>query len=122
MWYPFLIVRRDQFHEDGWTYGDWRQYIVEFPDGRTRCARLAGGHYILALIAFMFGASFALMMATFPPEQIAWERAIPVTALCFLYIVALLVFDRMGYRLMKAVGPYNDGDRRVYPGEEKRRG
>lgn len=118
MRYPYFIARRDQCHEDSWTYGDWRQYVCDRPGGQTRCAFISIIPFVILVLAFAFGGFGVLSMIYLPPDQIAWGRAIPFAAICGVVFVGLSIAGVMGYRLMKAVGPFNDGSHRVLPGEE----
>lgn len=37
----YLIIKRKALFEDGWTYGDWRQYVAWRDDGTASCVRMS---------------------------------------------------------------------------------
>lgn len=47
-----FFSHRDDHWMDGWTYGDWRQYLCRRPDGSIQCARYLDGFYLLLLVAW----------------------------------------------------------------------
>jgi hypothetical protein len=69
----YLCHRRDRWI-DGWTYGDWRQWICERPGGETQCARV--------ILPLPFG--WAIMKAVGPLNNgrlrvTPWDARTPVS-------------------------------------------
>ena len=118
---PYFLCHKSQMWEDSWTYGDWRQYICNRPNGQTQCARVSGLFAYLMFFGFIFVALGGVTIAIFPPEIIAWERTILMIIGGATAWFVPLYLQRRGKRLMKAVGPYNLGATRVFPDEDRER-
>lgn len=124
MRYPYLIVRRDRMFHDSWTYGDWRQYIVNLDDSAnsTRCAKISEVPFFVGLLGVVVLSlpvvALTLAVAGVPTDKIAWDRVMWALMLGVILTTVGFTFTFSRYRLMKAVGPVNDGTRRVLPGEE----
>ena len=118
--YPLFIVRPGDCWEDGWTYGEWRQYICNRPGGQTQCARVSRLQGLLMIPAMAMIIIPGFFMIVLPPEVVAWGRTIPTITIGAILLLVMFIANRKGYVLMRAVGPPNDGDRRVFPWEDKK--
>lgn len=91
--------------EDGWTYGDWRQYIARRADGSLQPCRVSQvGVLMFALTMSIAGLALYIVAVVFAHDQsdrLNWAVIIsmPIPALV-LWAVHL-----SGYCLMAAVGP-----------------
>lgn len=122
MTYPFFIAQRKDFWEDGWTYGDWRQYTYKRPDGQTQCVRISGIPATVMIVGFILLAICAMgaYIGYSLPQAVAWGRIIGCGVIGTIFVAAPYVANRRGIYLLKAVGPVNNGTRRVSPGEENK--
>lgn len=106
----YFFAHRKAMWRDNWTYGNWRQYVVQ-REPHTQCARLSELSLYLPLLG---GAALAL--AIMGALQGVFMPATSIIGL-ILFVVPI-VWTGMGYRLMKTVGPPNVDGNRVLPGEK----
>lgn len=102
----FLSQRPDHW-EDGWTYGDWRQYIARRPDGALQCCRVSGVPFFVAvlglvLVALAMTGGFVGLQ---DPDAVHWPRIIAMGALGTLALTVPLLMHWHGICLMVSVGP-----------------
>lgn len=83
-----MIVRRSDLKVDGWTYGDWRQYVAFLPDGSAICCRIAGWPSGLAMVGFV-ALSLPLMglFFAFNGVPVNWSRIIATALIGLLALV-----------------------------------
>lgn len=100
-----LIVRESALQKDGWTYGDWRQYVHFRPNGRAVLVRVSGWPAGL----FLFGLLLLLALAV--PVSLAvwsggvlWERVFWFAFAGFAMIGPQIVQWATGWRLVVVVG------------------
>lgn len=113
----FFSHKRDRW-TDSWTYGDWQQWICNRPGGETQCARGSNIPWVSFLLGLAFAVMIGLPMATWPPESIVWERAIPGLVVSVLMAVWPVALFFSPWVLMVPVGPMNKGTRRVLHGDQ----
>lgn len=112
----YLLVHKDRnkLQADGWTYGDWRQYVAFFPDNSARCCRAS----TLPMSLAMFGLAFAALpvMAVFMAYQgvpVAWPNVICTALAGLAMLVPEVVTWLTPWRLMvpvsKKMMPNEDG-------------
>lgn len=71
------IVRRSSLQVDGFTYGDWRQYVAFLDDGTAICCRISTLPATLAIVGFALltmAACGVLMLASGIPVY-SWRVA-----------------------------------------------
>lgn len=104
-WRDLLFITRD-FWKDGWTYGDWRQYIARRRDGALQPCR-ASGIPIFMMLFGGFGLFPALMGVVFTLQGIQpiWERIATITGISALVFATGLFLCLSPWTLMTAVGP-----------------
>lgn len=122
MRYPYFFARDDECWEDSWTYGDHRQYICNRSNGQTQCARFSG----LPIFGLMAGVVlstwvFCLIGVAFYAEtlDVNWPVVLGLLALSALLVTPYVLGRVYRTYLMKAVGPMNDGARRVLPWDKE---
>ncbi len=81
MSYMIVHKERNKLQVDGWTYGDWRQYVAFFPNDTARCVKIAEMPAILAMIGFVLLTlpAMAAFMA-FNGVPVNWPNVIKTTA------------------------------------------
>lgn len=116
----YFIIRKQALREDGWTYGDWRQYVANRDDGSVQCCK----HSQLPLLPLIIGICLLEMvaLAVFMTPVIQSHPA-PLN-LGYVYTLSVVGFTLFGigaglyigdYRLMYAVGPKSfDGKRHFW--------
>ena len=102
----YLIIKRDALKRDGWTYGDWAQYVAFRDDGTAACVRMSQlpaifGMLGLALVATM---TWLCLDPSIPPGAIIWPRAYAMLAVGFAMVGFSLLFTVTRWKLVKVVG------------------
>jgi hypothetical protein len=101
----YLIIRREALKVDGWTYGDWRQYVAFLDNGDACCVRISALPFVLAMVGFV--ALCLPAMALFfwwQGVDVAWTRVgvLAFIGFCLLGPEAVLAFTT--WRLCVIVG------------------
>lgn len=52
--YVIVHKERNKLQVDGFTYGDWRQYVAFFPDNSARCCRVSSLPATIAMVGMLF--------------------------------------------------------------------
>lgn len=111
-----FLVRRGEFWSDGWTYGDWHQYVCERPDGSTQCARVSR----IPLFMEIFGAcAVAIVLAVLwsgynDPILIHADRLALAGGIAAFMLGVSAGLRVKGAVLMVAVGPRQYEGKRVF--------
>lgn len=67
----FLAPKRDLFL-DGWTYGDWQQFIVMLPGDMAQCCKRAWTPTVLSAIGLLLLTTLILAMLVGDLNTIGW--------------------------------------------------
>ena len=109
-----LFLSRDHW-EDGWTYGDWRQYIARRPDGALQPCRVSGLPVFLMLLGgfamFPLMATIFAVLSGVPTDDFVWFRIGVATGVGVTLMLPSIILSMTRWRLMTAVAP------RSYNGE-----
>lgn len=101
-----FYVRRDQLKEDGWTYGDWRQYVAWHDDDSPSIVRLSSAPIRFAIVGFVAIATAlpAIMVGLERPEAVDLTRTMALAVLGLMLLCPLLVQIMTPWRLVVVVG------------------
>ena len=115
--YPWFWCHRSQMWPDSWTYGDWKQFICNRPGGQTQCAKLSGifGIVYFLLLVLVVGLGFIGVINLTVGVPIYPLRVLLIGGTAFVLLVSMTIRFLLGWRLMHAVGPMNEGARRILP-------
>lgn len=110
----FFINAEDRW-EDGFTYGEWRQFIVRHADGSTqpaRPSRIPLWLFTAGLLLWLVSVNAAILCLVFD-VQLHFVRVYVAFATGILMMIPMVTETITGRRLMTAVGPVNrvEGDR-----------
>lgn len=103
-----FLIRKSDMWLDGWTYGDWRQYISRRADGALQPCRISNIPAFLMLLGVfcLFPVITALIMVLAGAAgDIYWERLIVVTTVGMLMLGTGGFLSTGPWRLVTAVGP-----------------
>ena len=116
MRYPYFFCGEEDMFRDSWTYGDWRQYICNRPGGQTQCARFSRipAYGLLIGLVCLTLVGFAAFM-NWNDVPVRWSLVAMTAVVGCLAITPFVAGWFFQVYLMKAVGPMNDGARRVCP-------
>lgn len=111
-----FITHADDYWLDGFTYGDWRQYVARRPDGSLQPCRVSDLPFFLGMMGFfaLFPAIFAVIFLWqgLDPAKIAWERAAVSAVVGIVMMIPLAICWTTPWELMTAVAPRSyDGNR-----------
>lgn len=108
---PWFYCHATEMWEDNWTYGQWRQYVCNHPNGQTQCAKRSA---LGGLVVFIgFGLTMASLMSMAFKTVNNWPAAVAILVIALIMWIGPFIAELFGWRLMKAVGPHNIGSRRV---------
>lgn len=103
-WRDLWFWSKDHW-EDGWTYGDWRQYIARRPDGALQPCKVSEFMTVRDALCFFLIASALLAVAIClwndRIDLLIWENIIGALVIGGIGFVPRV----RGYTLMAAVGP-----------------
>lgn len=115
----FMVIHKRAIRgRDSFTYGDYRQYLVDRDDGAIQPARYSGIPATMMLFGtlglFLPVTALMLILGGAPYESIAVGRVFVFTAvsLTLIAIGAALTFGP--YRLLQATGPRCYDGRRMF--------
>lgn len=116
----YFLCKQNDFWQDSWTYGDWRQYMCRRKDGSTQAAKLSALTTISAVIGFCIMVLCAIAVYFFYAHDVPvyWERLGAFWITGGLMIMPVIMERNYGVYLMVSVGPKQYTDRRILPGEE----
>lgn len=100
----YLIIKRTALKEDGWAYGDWRQYVAFRDDGSAACVRMSSLPATLGLVGLFVAMCLSVAMLTWPPGTIAWGRAWASLSLALSMVGVWSLFTMTQWRLVVIVG------------------
>lgn len=117
MRYPLFIVRRTDMWEDSWTYGDYKQFICNRPNGQTQCARYSGIPILLwwAGLAMMWTCALTIWFIAI--DRINYVHWAIFLIIGFAMTIVRAYLSLTHRELMHAVGPMNNGATRVLPSD-----
>lgn len=103
----YLIIKRRALFADGWTYGDWRQYVAWRDDGSACLVRMSN----LPLFASLVGVFFLLaagcgtwLKVEAPDAIVGWGKLFGYACLGFALVAPLLITWLTQWRLCVIVG------------------
>lgn len=101
----WFFLSRDHW-QDGWTYGDWRQYVARRPDGALQPCRVSGLPFFMAIIG-LFCLFPAICGAIFELQgvDVYWGRVLWASVAGFLLTIPALILWFGPWTLMTAVAP-----------------
>lgn len=114
-----LIPKRD-LNLDGWTYGEWTQYVAFLGDDSAQCCRRAQLPTLLSMLGCFLFAIVLLCRVFFGPFGTAgWFLLWTAGAMQSLIAVEILT-GSLWMRMLGPVCPRMDdgGFYRLFPGEE----
>lgn len=116
----YFLCKQNDFWQDSWTYGDWRQYMCRRKDGALQAAKLSALTTISAVIGFCIMVLCAMAVYFFYAHDVPvyWERLGAFWIAGGLMIMPVIMERNYGLYLMVSVGPKQYTDRRILPGEE----
>lgn len=112
----YMFVKRDQMKVDGFTYGEWRQYVAFLDDAERSayCVRFSGLPPIMGVIGFTL--SMVPLMAAylaFEGVEVNWPYAFTMLGISSILMIPLLLRLVTSYRLVVKVSgkmlPKDDG-------------
>ena len=98
-----LFVHREHLHEDGWTYGDWRQYVAFRANGSAVICRLSELPSYLGMLGFGLLLVVAMIVLVPHPEHVRWGRLFVFAFVGFLLLAPGLLNWLSPYRLVVAL-------------------
>lgn len=114
---PFFCSADDMW-QDSWSYGDWRQYICNRPNGETQCARFSTAPVFMGLASVVL-VTIVVMAMMLPMGTLRPDAALVLIVVAFVLALPIIAGYFSGWYLMVPVGPLNQGAHRVCPWDEK---
>lgn len=101
----WLFLSRDHW-KDGWTYGDWTQFVARRPDGSVQPCRVSGLPFFMTIIG-VFALFPAICGVIFELQglDIYWGRVVWTTTAGFGLLLPALLLWLGPWTLMTAVAP-----------------
>lgn len=101
----YLIVKRGQLKVDGWTGGDWRQYVAFLDDKSAYCVRHSGltGTVFFIGIALLLMAGMGVFIAWNGQVEVYWERVIGIAVIGAVLLLPALITWLTPWRLVVKV-------------------
>lgn len=105
-----MIVRAAALQEDGWTYGEWRQFVAYLDNGQAVCCRHARWPFYAFLSGLLLLATIAVATWANHTQGVPlyWGRVYWAAVLAFALTGPQLLFSLTGWRCVARVGPYMD--------------
>lgn len=102
----YIALKRAALFEDGWTYGDWRQYVAWKDKDTAACVRMSRLPFILGLVGtcLVLVVTMAVMSVAPVWSLIAWPRTLVMLFVGFAFIGVGLLFSVTKWRLVVVVG------------------
>lgn len=101
-----VIVRGEALKVDGWTYGDWRQYVAFLDNDEAVCVRHSDLTLFLAMIGLVLLAlaGFCVWVWASMDMPLLWGRLAALTLIGFVLIGPERVRWLTPWRLVVVVG------------------
>lgn len=107
---PRFFIDDEKMWKDSWTYGDWRQYIVEHKDGSAQCVRLSRIPFLITALAFFIFIFLCFMLIYLPLNSRIGMGLI----VCWAILSAMGMIRIKRKNFVVAVGPRMTEGKRLF--------